>query len=543
MPSGASAAQWLKWERDLFLPLVAGAVVSIFAIFLILISDAMIPGFSMVPGYSVIIIATAIESIYVTRLARQKKWGFGQRVREVLALLLVARVAVAVSTQGLDGLFGIASIAGFKDKSFLLHAVALVFSWSLGNGFSDDIDHLTYVPQEELPAKGSDAYEKWFASIKTWLQSGRVGVIWFRYFALALVIVIALSTYQQVGRRGPDGGRLYPTLIWLGTGFYIVGLIALSYGYYLKLRIGWLAKGYSNVSSVARTWLGTGVAVVTLVITLALILPVNYSPWFGESTWITRFLAELFPYSKPGKDLEQVGKALTAFSEGIEKLARAQGKNAPVKRTFVSNIFDFLVNNAAAIKNGILVAGLAFLALYLIWPLLRGERNRRLSWQAVSGWADMAMKALVSGLKAVVGFIGALVGWLLSIVSGRRGWFLGRRREGDLGDLLGLSSLAQLKRAGLSKQALYILELYRKMMNLAGRRGYPYRKAQTANEYSSHLTANLPAINVWVDALTSLLVRVRYGRMELSKEETGVAESSWEEIRRHLEEEHREPGK
>lgn len=539
MPSGQGEVQWLRLEKELFLPVLAGAVVGIFAILLMVLAGTLIPGFSMVPAYPSIVFLTAFESVYVTRVAKRKNWGFGQRMREVLALALVARLAVAMSAGGVSSLPEIVSISGwFSDRAFIIHALGLIGAWSWGNGLSDDLDRLTYLPLEGGGPKGSSAYDRWHEGARHWLQAGRTRLVWLKYLTFALVSIIGVGMYQQLGARALDRGRSLPALIWLSAGFYALGLFLLSYVHQLRLRIGWLERGHTSVLNVSRAWVKAAVGVVTMVLVLSFLLPANYSPVYGKSTWLTKLLDELLPHSDVAEDAGKVGESFSSIAEGLGRLVRAQGSNAPVQRTFLTGIFEYIMRNIDTIKKAGLAGVLVILAFYLIWPFLRGRGWPRLSRQTATSWLQAAAGILAQVVRAAAGFLAELSGWLLSVFSPRR-WFGSSRREAELADALGLSPLERLRRAGLSKQALHLVELYRRMINLAAQRGLPYRKHQTASEYSDYLGCNVPGMGAPIDGLTSRMLLVRYGRMELGKDDVRVAEEFWQEIRARL----TEPGK
>ncbi|MGH2367452.1 MAG: DUF4129 domain-containing protein [Chloroflexota bacterium] len=431
----------------------------------------------------------------------------------------------------------------FWDAGLVWGLILVFFVWDLSLQVGENLGRLAFQPGEAPPRTDSPAFQEWASTPYRFVDHTAAWRFLMRLFVAGGCLVLlftglALVPPDELGNpERPEVQGVMPVVLL----YYLLGLIFASQTSLDRLRASWLRGGVAIQPGLAQRWLAYSVALMTLGLALALLLPTSFSEqaadqlpgiwrwlwfirlplglFFRALEWIFGGLAALLfapltwllPDQAPGG---QPATGPPAEGPRADPPVASQPRGDPTLGSrLVWSILLYVVPSA--------------LALYAIWNVWR---KRREIWRDMRGfWRDVfqlirdAALDLAAALWRLFSFGSPR---LLNLAPPQIRARLRRRRAGG-GEA---GPMRWLRLRGLGPREL-IQYFYVSLVQRAEGVGWPRKKGQTPYEYSRDLAERLPDRRPELQTLTDAFVRAKYSPQPVAESDARSARGPWERLR------------
>ncbi|HMA35241.1 MAG TPA: DUF4129 domain-containing protein [Chloroflexia bacterium] len=345
-----------------------------------------------------------------------------------------------------------------------------------------------------------------------------------RFFAGgALLLALAGLTRIQLGRVLSLDWPDVPGIVWNVLIYFLLGIILLGQVHLTRLYGRWQEQGLTIAPGLPASWARYSIVLVLSAAGLAFVLPTRYTVGlldlgkYGLSLIFTAFAILLWLIALLATLLfAALGMAAgPTAARPPPPPALPTPPAAPGAGGLPSGWFELLQSGLFWI---VILAAMGYVGLGLLH-----QQPRIAQWLAA--WTPLA--ALRQGW-------GTLRGWLRGyrVTLDRRlsqAWARRPRRRA-------VPSPPRRGRAGGLLPGAQVRDSYLRVLERAGRHGYPRGPTQTPTEYSAGLAAALPQVQEPLAGLTQAFVEARYSAHPISPAAAEQAWRQWQQVDRALDE-------
>jgi len=442
------------------------------------------------------------------------------RLAEAVVLLLLTLV-LRFLWQGLPHLGG--RLERLLNLEFFFSAGVVLGFWSLSNALVGWFGDIEFHPQEKAPPITSPEYDLWAGSPARRVQHTAAFQRVVSTFLVGGVLILVISGMARVDvaaivdfQRGTIRALILHVLV-----YFVLGLALVAEARLTLLRTRWQHEEAVISTSVARRWPVLVTGLLTLVLAVALLLPVDYSVGLLEAVGYAINAAAAVITTVAYLALYLIGLLLYPLRW---LLARGSGQEAPSPPT------PMAVPETVASAGGELpwlevakTVGMWALATAMVLYALRNfvrehrdtldrfglllslRRGLAALWAALAGLWHGAAREGGAARRAM------RERWQRRVARAGGGW--GRRPRGPRETV-----------------RYYYLSLVQR----AAATGTPRRNHQTPEEYSRRLEEQLPDAEVDVEAVTEAFVEARYSAHEIDQAYVVEVRPHWQRVRQAL---------
>ncbi len=492
------------------------------------------------PGQYLIPLAffTCLEGIATERLLQGHSFRLGGKIKLRVAEWVIIMVALRLILSLLGGWTNLvhdasrwlANPAAIFDLAFLATGLILLAVWQTSIFLARDLLILETSPADDpAPAITSDEYWIWITRPRnrpdtqaatrhlssTFLWGGVLLLLFSGLAHLDLQLLVRLEHAST------------PGIILNALVYFLLGLALLSQAHFAALHSQWLGEEIEVGPRIGPRWAVLGLASVSAVALVAILLPTNYSAGLLQAlhvgatrifTPILRVLMWLL------SAVLLVLAYILRFLFGSDVAPRPP--SAPPRLSLPQEV---------PAPGGGGLAWFELLRTLVFWVVLAWIVGYS-SYQYFRQRSDLWSK-----LKRV-----PLLGWLTdlwkALFHGSR-HLVARAREGLRAALELISSrvtVPDLPWRFISLRSLTKRELvryfYLSTVRRAGQAGRPRGPSQTPYEYQEALEKHVPSSEADVALLTQAFVEARYDVREFSPEEANVVKQAWQRVKALLRE-------
>jgi hypothetical protein len=492
-----------RWLDDALRPLVVAAMIACVAASWVGLISLMSPGwrgtYLIVFCFLVALEAFATRKLMNTRLHRlDARWRY--RLAEIFMLYLLLQIVANINAGRANVLAGIPNLEASTIFSFIL----VMFCWGAATSTASELEDLTRPPED---------YRGWVppseSLYKRFLAGGALLLVG------AGLSRIEIANLLNLSRPGTPG------LVLNVAVYFLLGVMMLGQMQYTTLNQRWRTQGARVSSGLAGRWVRYSAVFLVLVALLAFVLPTGYTVGLLDlARYVLSliFALMLLAISLIALPLLWLLKLL-GFGPGAAGMPRMKPPTPPMPPAeTASGGGDFL----ELLRNVLFwVIALGIVAYFARSYVRQGGRGAGL----VRMLARLGPVRLLLRLRAALWR--RLRGYARAV--GER---LPRRGAPPATPEQAATRRPSLfRRPGSLPPREQVLYYYLDTVRRAAERGYPRRRSQTPQEYSSTLAPNLPEKGqAEISGLTDAFIVARYSPHEVEPEEAGDARSRWQRL-------------
>lgn len=452
----------------------------------------------------------------------------GFRLGEVVIMLILARLAVWVFSEGLPG---IATVRGwvlapesFFSGEFLFATVTLLLSWSLAVAAAADFRDLA-IQADEVAARES---REWGDSKSQWRAGNprsRIDILQgfaVRWIGLgaALVVCAGLTRVEVsasvagVVRVGLRGLGLRAEVVFALVVYFLSGLILMSHGRLAVLRGRWYNQEVDIAPSLMSRWHTTSLLFIALVALVALLLPLGTTGWLTDALqWVLALIARIamavvFLLSLLIGLLARLLSGLLGESRPLPEDALPPTPEPLPSQAEVADMMPPWLSGAVLW----IIVGVITISLLLNFAqtsgLLEGRLGEqlmrlRLWWRARQAHLAQSMSSRLKRIRAPF------------------------RRLRPPALRPGLTARGRSEPKFPREQ---VRRYYLAAVEEAAEEGAPRQASQTPSEFANDLAANWPESDQDIESLTEAFLDARYSAREIDEEDATAARGAWRRL-------------
>lgn len=471
-------------------------------------------------------LAGIISTARLGRPTWRNRRGLAYRLGEVVALLLVVRLAVWGLSAGWPALSQLAhwlrTPGDFLDGEFVMIALTLLLTWTLAVNTAGDFAQLAIQPDEVAVREGhtwGDSRSAWRLFIpvargdimgqftQRWLWGGMLLITLAALSRVSVTTDEARLVRLAISRLGLPRELVAALLV-----YFLTGLLLLSDARLAVLRGRWFNQRIEIAPAVLRRWHFSSVLMVALVAGLALLLPLGSTGRLGQAVeWLMALvlrivlallslLALLFwLLSYPLRFLSDSGSEASPLAEPALQI--------PTQTEVTRHFPDWL-------GGAVVWVVLALVLGYLLFTYLRAQGGLEGRWFA--------------RLRALRFWWGARRARIEAIVGPRLAALRARSRRGRI-VRSALASRPALRLQDLPPREK-VRHLYLQALALAAERGLARPPHKTPLEFMHDLESSWPDAEEDVQQITAAFVAARYAPREIAPDEIGVVQGIWRRL-------------